>query len=280
MKNFSLVLALMAFATFGFSQIETPQASPSSTLKQTVGLTDVTVDFSRPSMKGRTIFGDLVPFDSVWRTGANASTDITFSEAVNFGGTEVEAGTYALYSKPGTSSWDVMLYSDADLWGAPREFDESLVVATATVTPTKMANSVETFDIGFEEVTNNSAHLAIAWENTHVAVPINVHTKKTVEESIAKVMAGPTANDFYGAARFYHEEGLDKSQALEWVSKAVELRPDAFWMVRTKSEIQAEMGDITGAIATAKKSLELATTAGNNTYINANKQNIAKWMSM
>ncbi len=280
MKKITLFLTLMAMVTIGFAQVQTPQPSPSSTIKQTVGLTEVTVDYSRPSMKGRTIFGDLVPFGTVWRTGANASTDITFSEAVQFGGTDVPAGTYALYTKPGESSWDVMLYSDADQWGAPRTFDESLVVASATVTPTSMASPVETFSIGFDHLTNNSAHLTMAWENTHVAVPFTVHTQKSVEESIEKVMAGPSSNDYFSAARYYLEEGLDMEKALGWVNQAVELRPEAFWIIKTKSEIQAKMGDFKGAIATAKQSLELATTAGNNNYINGNKENIEKWMGM
>jgi len=203
MRKITLLFALVAITALSFGQVETPQPSPSSTVKQTVGLTEVTVDYSRPSMKGRTIFGDLVPFDSVWRTGANASTDITFSDDVKLGDADVPAGTYALYTKPGKSSWEVMLYSDADQWGTPREFDESLVVASTTVTPSTMSSSVETFLISFDKLSNNGAHMIMAWENTQVSVPITVYTKDAVQESIDSTLSGPSSNDYFSAARFY-----------------------------------------------------------------------------
>lgn len=282
MKKITFLLTFMAFALFSQAQIETPQPSPASTVKQTVGLTDITVDYSRPSMKGRKIFGGLVPYGQVWRTGANASTDITFSEPVNFGGTDVEAGTYALYSVPGEKEWKVMLYSDASLWGAPQELDQELIVATATVPVFPMSDdsAVESFHIGFDGLTNNGADLYILWETSYVAVPIKVGTKDAVQKSIEKVMAGPSSDDYFAAARFYYEEGIDMEKAHEWVSKATEMHPNAFWKWKVQAEIEAAMGNYKQAIATAEKSMKIAEEANYQQYVDFNKENIAKWKKM
>lgn len=282
MKKLLLATAMVAFmfAEQANAQIKTPQPSPESTVMQKVGLADVSVTYSRPSMKGRAIFGDLVPFDKMWRTGANASTDIEFTEAVEFGGTKVEAGKYALYSVPGKKEWQVMLYSEADHWGTPRDFDESKVVATATVPVYEMPMDIETFEIGFQNITNSSADVYLIWENSFVAVPISVDTQTAVQASIDKVMGGPSANDYYAAANFYFDEGIDMEKAQTWAAKAVEMRPEAFWMSRKLAEIQAENGDLKAAIKTAKMSMEAAEKAGNGQYVKFNEANIAKWKKM
>ena len=147
MKKF-LLLVCVALVSFSMeSQINTPQPSPSSKLMQKVGLTDVTIEYSRPSMRGRTIFGDLVPFDKIWRTGANARTKITFSDDVTISGKELKAGTYAIFTKPGTTAWEVIFYTDADGGGAPSELDESKVAARTTAEVYTMPEDVQTFTI-------------------------------------------------------------------------------------------------------------------------------------
>jgi len=282
MKNIILLVTMMCFVFMAEAQIKTPQPSPSSTVMQTVGLTDITVEYSRPSMKGRTIFGDLVPYDQVWRTGANASTDVTFSAPVKFGGQEVAAGTYALYSMPGKKEWKMMLYKNADLWGAPQKFEDSLVVATAKATPVYMPDEAvtETFNIGFEGLHNNGADLYLLWENVYVSVPIEVGTQETVQKNIEQVMAGPSANDYYAAARFYFEEDMDSQKAHNWISKATEMNTSAFWMMKLQSEIEAKMGKYDMAIKTAEKAKMMADKAGNAQYVSFNEANIAKWMKM
>jgi len=278
-----VILAACAVFAFAFSntadaQIQTPQPSPEATVMQKVGLADVSVNYSRPSMKGREIFGGLVPFGEMWRTGANGSTDIEFSKDIEFAGTAVEAGKYALYAKPNKSEWTVMLYKNTEHWGTPgKSFDESLVAAQTTVKPGKAGNTVETFTIGFGNISNNGAHLVMAWDDTQVEVPFTVDTKSAVQESIDKVMAGPNANDYFSAASFYFQEGLDLGKAHEWASTAVEMRPEAFWMSRLKSEIEAKQGNYKKAIKTAMTSKAAAEKAGNAQYVRFNETNIASW---
>lgn len=281
MKRFILSLAVIGALGLTNAQVKTPQPSPSSTVQQTVGLSEITVNYSRPSMKERKIFGDLVPMDKVWRTGANGSTDIEFSSDANFGGVDIKAGKYALYTIPSEDFWVVMLYADTEIWGDPgKDFDKSKVVAETKVKAMTIKPDIESFTIGFDDLRNGSANLTLTWESTYVKVPIKVDYRKEVEESIKKVMAGPSANDYNSAASFYLEEGTNLDEALEFAKKAEELKPDAFWMIKTQSEIYAAKGDYKNAIATAERSLKLAEKANYAPYIKMNKENIAKWQKM
>jgi hypothetical protein len=204
MKRFKL-LVLAAFATVALqAQITTPAPSPASKLMQTVGLTDVTVDYSRPSMRGRTIFGDLVPYGKLWRTGANAYTLVSFSNDVKIGGSDVKAGTYSMFTKPGAESWEVFFYTDTQGGGTPSDWDDSKVVATlnAPVVTMPMEMAVETFTITIDDLTSSGAKIGLLWENVYVAVPFEVPTDSAVEEDIKKALAGPSAADYYAAATY------------------------------------------------------------------------------
>lgn len=260
------------------AQIKTPQPSPTSKVEQKVGLTDVTLEYSRPSMRGRTIFGDLVPFNKNWRTGANANTKITFSTDVVIDGKDLKKGTYAIYTTPNKDAWDVIFYSDAKNWGLPQKWDDAKVALKTNLKTSPLGFDMKTFTMAFGDLADgNSAMLYIMWENTEVGIKINVPTEKIAMKSIETVLAGPSANDYFGAASYYNANGKDAKQALEWVNKAVAMNPDAFWMTRQKSLIQAKMGDKKGAIATAKTSLEVAEKAGNADYVKMNKESIAEW---
>ena len=260
------------------AQIKTPQPSPTSTVEQTVGLTDVTLVYSRPSMRGRTIFGDLVPFGKKWRTGANANTKITFSTDVKIGGKDLKKGTYAIYSIPNKDAWDVIFYSDAANWGLPQKWDDSKVALKTTVKTQALGFKMETFTMAFGDLADgNSGTLYIMWAGTEVGVKINVPTEEIAMKSINKVLAGPSANDYVGAASYYNNNNKDLDQALEWVNKAIAVNPDAYWMTRQKSLIQAKMGDKKGAIATAKVSLAGAQKAANADYVKMNNESIASW---
>ncbi|NNE03764.1 MAG: DUF2911 domain-containing protein, partial [Eudoraea sp.] len=252
-----LVLMLVAFAaTFTLqAQIAAPQPSPSSTLMQRVGLTDVTVDYSRPSMRGRTIFGNLVPFDKIWRTGANARTKISFSTDITLGDGTLKAGTYAIFTKPGTSSWDVYFYTETAGGGTPQEWDETKVAAMITAKVDKMEMPVETFTITFDDLHSGGATLGMLWENTYVGIPFMVPSKEMTIKSIDDVMSGPSANDYFSAATFYFDQGMDLDKAKMWIDKAVSMNDRAFWMMRTQSLIYAKMGDKKGAIEAAKRSM-------------------------
>lgn len=275
---FPLILCLSLFMLNVDAQVRTPAPSPFQKVEQAVGLTNITIEYSRPSMKGRTIFGDLVPYDQIWRTGANLATKITFGEDVTVGGESLKGGAYAVLTKPGMNSWDVMFYEfDGAGFGG---YVEKEPTATVTANVEKTDNTVESFTIGVDHLRNESAHLVFSWENTAVKVPVELNTDAAVMASIERTMAGPSANDYSAAANYYLSAGKDLDKALMWINKSLESNPDRYWVVRTKAEIQAKLGDYKGAIETAKQSMALATEAGNQDYVKINKENIDKWMKM
>ncbi|MCM4153001.1 DUF2911 domain-containing protein [Arenibacter sp. N53] len=272
-------LVLMIAVSFGIqAQINTPQPSPSSTLIQKVGLTDVTVEYSRPSMRGRTIFGNLVPYDKLWRTGANARTKITFSENVMIGNQELKAGSYAIFTKPGATSWEVIFYDEANAGGIPANLDESKVAAKAMAQVQNLPFQVETFTISIDGLSDNNATLGMYWSDVYVGVKFDVLTDKAVSSAIEKVMKGPDANDYYAAAVYYMNSGKDINKAKEWMDKAMSMtEKPAFWQLRQQSLIYAKAGDKKQAIETAKKSLAEAEAAGNADYIKMNKDSLKEW---
>lgn len=274
-----LFFILFGTATLGgFAQIKTPQPSPASTIKQTIGITDVEIVYSRPAARERKVFGDLVPFDKMWRTGANKNTTIENTDVLIFGNDTLLPGTYAIFTKPSKTAWEIYFYTDASNWGTPEKWEEDKVALKVTATPTKTSYMTESFTIGFEDVQKDGAILSLTWENTDVNIPFKVATKERVFASIDKVMAGPSSNDYYRAAEYYLTEKKDLKKALEWMNKSLEMRDDApFWMLRRKSLIQAELGDLKGAIETAKKSLEGAKEAKNDAYIKMNEESIKEW---
>ncbi|MEW2921901.1 DUF2911 domain-containing protein [Muricauda sp. ANG21] len=263
------------------AQIQTPAPSPFSVLKQTVGLTEVTVEYSRPSMKGRTIFGDLVPYDALWRTGANMNTKITFSDDVTVEGKELKAGTYAIYSRPQEAVWEVIFYTDSENGGLPQEWDASKVAATVKVEVYPIPMPIETFTITIDDMHNNGATLGLMWEKVYVGVKFIVPTVAKATSSIDKVMAGSdiSVNDYFAAAQYYYQEGMNMGKAKEWIDKAVSMNDEAFWMYRLKSLIYAKMGDTKGAIEAAKKSMVMAQAAGNMDYVKMNKDSLKEWGS-
>ncbi|MFC5045307.1 DUF2911 domain-containing protein [Aquimarina hainanensis] len=277
MKKIVLFLSTSLFCLGATAQVETPQPSPNSKIEQVVGLTDVTVSYSRPSKKGRTIFGGLVPYDKLWRTGANANTKISFSDDVKIGGKELKKGEYAVFTKPGKENWEVIFYSDASNWGTPRNWDDSKVALKTTVKASALPMSVETFTILFSDFTMDSAKLNFVWDTTEVAFKIEVPSKKKAIASIEKVLAGPSANDYYQAAVFY-KNTKDFAKAKQYIDKAVTLRKEpAFWHLRQQSLIYAASGDKAGAIKAAKSSLELAKKAGNDDYVKLNQDSLKEW---
>lgn len=271
-----LIFACLPFALK--AQVQAPQPSPSTSVKQVVGMTEFNLEYARPAARGRTVFGNLVPLDKKWRTGANANTKISFSDDIVFGGSEVKAGEYAIFSKPKANEWKVFLYAKTDNWGLPQEWDMEKVVATAIV-PVSKVSHVENFEIRFANLTNSSAHLVIAWEETQVAIPIEVPTDKKVLASIEKTMAGePTARDYYSAATYYFSEGKDMQQAKEWIDMAMKMQEQKpFWMLRQQSLIYAAAGDKKAAIKIAKESLEASKKAGNDDYVKMNTDSLKEW---
>ena len=277
LKKFTLLLLIVGLSTAVEAQIKTPQPSPTSKLEQVVGLTDVTIEYSRPSMRERVIFGNLVPFGKTWRTGANKNTTITFSDNVTVAGQELKKGTYAIFTVPNKDSWDIIFYTDSNNWGNPKKWDEEKVAAKATVKTEEIPFNVETFTIDINGLTNNGARLEFIWEKTWVGLDFEVPTEKITSKSIDAVMNGPTANDYFQAATYYHTSGKDLNKALKWMKKATAGEDAKFWHLRRMSLIQADLGDKAAAIETAKKSLAEAEKAGNADYVKMNKESIAAW---
>ena len=281
MKKIIFVLATIIANFVIHAQVKTPQPSPHSTLTQVVGLTDVTVDYSRPSAKGRTIFGDLVSFGKLWRTGANANTTVTFSEDVVIKGTTLKKGKYALYTTPKADMWEVVFYTDSDNWGTPDNWDANKVAYTTNANPIALGNFVESLTISVNNLTNDSATLDIAWEKTIVSVKFEVPTQKVALASIEKTLAGPTAGDYFSSGQYFFQSNGDMNKALEYVNKAISMAKPGedvpFWQLRQKSLIQAKLGDKTGEISTAKLSLAGAEKAKNNDYVKMNNDSIKEW---
>ncbi|MCL5244199.1 DUF2911 domain-containing protein [Cellulophaga sp. 20_2_10] len=278
MKKITLVLIAVFALTGVQAQIETPQPSPFTKMEQKVGLTDVTLEYSRPSARGREVFGNLVPFDKLWRTGANKNTIITFSDAVTIGGKEVKAGSYAVFTKPGATSWEVVFYADTNNWGTPAAWDESKVAATIKADVVKMPMKIETFTMTFDDLTSGSAVLGILWEDVYVGAKFEVPTDKKVTAAITKSMNGPSAQDYYASAVYYSAEGKDINQAKTWMEKAMSMMDKpAFYQLRQLSLIYAKAGDKKKAIETAKKSLAGSKEAKNADYVKMNEDSLKEW---
>ncbi|WP_298223936.1 DUF2911 domain-containing protein [Flavobacterium sp.] len=278
MKKIILAMAVV-FSTLNLTaQVKTPAPSPKSTLEQMVGLTEVTVEYSRPSKKGRTVFGDLVPYGKLWRTGANQNTMITFSDDVVINGQSLKKGKYALYTTPKADMWEIIFYSDTDNWGTPENWDAKKVALSTNVDTQMLNNNVESFTIGINGLDNNFGYLELSWEKTMVALKFEVPTQKTAMASIEKALAGPTSGDYFSSAQYFYQSNGDLNKALEYVNKAIDMNKDKpFWYTRQKSLIQAKLGDKKGAIETAKISLAAATAAKNDDYVKMNNDSITEW---
>ena len=275
-KLITLFLAVTCFTLQ--AQIQTPQPSPAAKVKQTIGLTEVSVEYSRPAMRGRVVYGDLVPFGKVWRTGANMRTAFKTSTDIKVQGGELKAGTYAILTIPNQNSWDVVFYTEYQAGGAPASLDPEKVALKVTAKPEKMSSKMENFTIGFNDLADGeSGMMYMMWEDTSVGLKIETPAKEMAMKSIENVIAGPSANDYFQAATFYHQNGKDMDQALEWATKAAEMNPDAYWIMRGKALIQADMGDKKGAIESAKISLAAAEKAGNDGYVKMNQASIEEW---
>ncbi len=282
-KLFTISIAMAAILFFcqpAIAQIDYPSPSPLAKLHQKVGLTDVKVEYSRPAKKGRILFVDVEEFGKIWRTGANASTKISFSDDVTLEGKPVPAGEYALYSIPGKTDWTIMLYKDLSLGGNIGEYDESKEVVRVNVKAEKRSFSVESLTIDIGNISANGATIALIWGEYYVPVKMEVDTDAKVNAQIEDYMKNPLAsvgNNYAQAANFYFRKDKDLNSALEWIDKAIEINPTAFWNIQTKARILGKMEKYPEAIAAAQKSTELAKAASNLGYVDANQKLIDDW---
>ena len=271
------ILALAVATTLAFSataQIKAPQPSPSAEIEQMIGLTEIQVEYSRPGKKDREIFGKLVPYGEIWRTGANASTKFKTDKDIKVNGKELKAGKYALYAIPGEAEWTIIFHNNTSHWGVG-EYKQEEDALRVTAKPIKINESIETFSIDFQGLTNNGGTMMLMWDNTIVPVDITVDTDAEMAAQIKSVLVeGPGARDYAAGAKYYMEKGENLEQALTWMNKAVELRPEAFWYVHDKAKLLAKMGKKKEAIAAANKSIELAKAnkEGDYGYVGHNEE--------
>jgi hypothetical protein len=257
-----LVLAsALAVASIGLAQgpqLDTPAASPACTLKQRVGFTDIGITYSRPGLKGRVVVGNIDPYGKVWRAGANAATQITFSTPVKLEGTEIPAGTYGLFAIPGRNEWTVIINKTAKQWGAYK-YDAKDDVLRVKVAPLALTQPVETFTIDVNDIRDDSATLNLIWADWRVPVKINVDITAKVLAQIDAVMASDGKKPYAQAAMFYLDHNLDLKKAAGWMDAALAEQPNAFWLAYYKARLLAKMGDKAGAIASARASIDLVS---------------------
>jgi len=247
------------------AQLETPQPSPTATLTQKVGLSDVTVNYSRPSMKARTIFGGLVPFNEIWRTGANASTKVKFSDNVKVEGQEVPAGEYSLFTIPGAAEWTIILNKNITLSGSDgysEKEDQCRFMAKVV-----KGGNTESFTIEMGGFTTSTANMMLNWADVTVSFQIETKAVEQVDKQIKELLVdGPSAGTYYNAARFYLDQNKELDQALAWIDIAMEKRPDAFWYTHQKAQILAKLGRNKEAITVAEASMAAAKANADGDY--------------
>jgi hypothetical protein len=274
MKIFSILLFI---ASISFAQIKTPQPSPSSSITQAVGVSDISIEYSRPGIKGRQIFGELVPFGKVWRTGANASTKLKFSTDVTLEGHKIPAGEYALYTVPGKQEWKIIINKKLD---SAQNHDKTEDLLSFKVNPKMMPLAVERFTIEIADITDTTANISLMWAQTRIDIKLETDTDKMVMEGIKLYRDSDgekKAGAWYNAARYYFDNDKNIDEALEMVSNSLELNDKRFWVLRLKSQILAKKGDYSEAIVFAKRSLVSAQKAGNDQYVKLNEEAIASW---
>jgi hypothetical protein len=262
----TLILGMM-FRSYG-QGIKIPAPSPGQTIKQDFSLSTIEVNYSRPVIKGRKIFGDIVPFGKLWRTGANSPTKFTFGEDVKVAGQSLKAGSYQVMSIPSEKSW-VIIFSKGT--NGVFNYNPAEDVLKVTVPSTALSNSVESFSIQFSDVSANKLNIQLSWDKTSVSIPVETDVDAKIMGSIDRAM-NVDSKPYFEAASYYFETGRDIKKALEWATKATESNPTAYWVFHLKAKIQVKIGDKVGAKATALKSIELAKAGKNDDYVALNQK--------
>ena len=259
-KKSCLLLLSLIIVTSSFAQLKSPNASPRSNISQIIGLVSVNLDYSRPSKKSREIFGGLVPYNKIWRTGANNPTTISFSDYVKINNQLISAGEYHLYSVPTESTLDLVIYEKTDAWGSLPTFDKSKVIARVSSDFIDLSNTVETFTISFENISNNGSTLNIMWDNKLAIYNIDALTKDKMINNINNVMNNnPSSNDYSRAAMYYFEEDIDIEKAMEWINKAYKDSDDLrYWHLRYKALIYEKAGKLNKALEYAESGYKRA----------------------
>lgn len=262
-------MAACMFAVSAFAQVKMPQPSPLQTVKQEFALGSIEVKYSRPASKGRKVFGDLVPMNQLWRTGANGATIVRFTDVVEINGKKVDTGSYALYTIPGNDSWEIILNKGLTNWGVDG-YKPAEDVLRFKVAPMKVKNKVESFTIQFADIKPESCELHIIWEKTAVAIPIKSNIKERIQAQLEEALKGDK-KPYWQAVQFFNEYDNNPSRALTYANEAVKENPKAFWVWLYKAKLEKTLGDKVAAMASSKTSMQLATEAKNADYVKMNK---------
>ncbi len=265
-----LILAAVAVLTLTIveAQLKTPAPSPTQTVKQDFGLSSIELSYSRPGVKGRKIFGDIVPYGNVWRTGANNATVITFGDEVIVGGAKIPAGKYGLLTIPGKNSWTIIISKQTDVT-SPGAYKADMDVVRVEADVKKLKSRVENFTIQFMDIKPSTSELQMMWDKSMVTLPIATEIEGKIMASIEEAMKG-NKPPYFQAAMYYMENGKDLNQALSWFNKAAELQPDAYWVQHQWANCLAKLGQKSEARTVAQKSKELAAAAKNDDYVKLN----------
>ena len=274
MKKLLFAFSLLCAANMADAQMKMPAPSPTQTIKQDFALGNIELTYSRPSIKGRKIFGDLVPYNAVWRTGANGATIIKFNDAVEINGKRIDTGSYALYTIPADGMWEIILNKGISNWGS-NGYKQSDDVVRFKVPTMKIKEGIETFTMQFANIKPESCELHIMWDKTGVSIPITALIKDRMRASLEKAMMGEK-KPYWNAAQFYNEYDKNNAKALENITAAVKAQPKAYWMWIYKAKIEQAMGDKAAAMASSKTSLELAREEKNEDYVKMNEDLMKK----
>lgn len=267
-----LFLSALFFSVLVNAQVLAPSMSPSAYVKQTIGLTEITIEYSRPSARKRKIFNEegLLPYKEVWRTGANAATKFSFSGSVNLDGQELPEGSYTLLSTPGKDNWKINWYTyDESNWNT---YVDKTPLFTMEIPVKPTASHVETFEIHFRNIALSSASLVMEWERTSIEIPVTVNEKERILQSIDRTLAGPGNFDYFQAALYLHESGSDLNKALEYIQKVTKADDALFFQVSREVMILRDLGRNKEAVTAAKRGLALSIAAENNDFIRLNQK--------
>jgi hypothetical protein len=269
MKKMTFAMACCFFAVSAVAQVKMPQPSPTQTIKQEFGLGSIEVKYSRPAAKGRKVFGDLVPMNQMWRTGANGATIVRFTDAVEINGKKVDTGSYALYTIPGNESWEIILNKGISNWGVDG-YKATDDVLRFKVTPTKVKNKLESFTIQIADIKPETCELQIMWEKTAVAIPIKATIKAKIQAQLDEALKGDK-KPYWQAAQFYNEYDNNPAKALTYANEAVKENPKAYWIWLYKAKLEKTLGDNKAAMKSSTTSMQLAAEAKNADYVKMNK---------
>ncbi len=267
-----IFITAFAVSTLLFAEAQTlttPQSSTTQTIKQNFGLSSIELTYSRPGVKGRKIFGDLVPFGKLWRTGANTANIITFGDTVFINGTKIAPGKYGLFSIPDKNIWTLIVSKQLNVT-SPEAYKQDQDVVKVDVKPMNLNEKMETLTMQFANINPGSCDLQILWDNTAVSLPITNDTEGKMKVQIDQMMKMDN-RPYYNTAVYYINNGKDLNQALTWLNKAIELEPDVLRNHYQRANVLAKMGKKEEAKTAAKKGIEMARAQKNDNFVKMNE---------